>query len=144
MRSIKPEIDILKTGHWDKDFTAEGIDEINKHAYLNCTIANVSSVLFKNDDYSLYFKESGKFKQAGDWLFYVNVIKNGKISYSNKPINYYRVHGNNVTSVTKKQAHFDEIVKIHDKISKIIKLNKEQKKNINDRYKFLKKVWNLK
>lgn len=144
MRSIKPEIDILKTGHWDKDFINNGIDEISDYAYLNCTIANVSSVLFKNDNYSSFFKESGKFKQAGDWLFYVNVISQGKIAYSNKPINYYRVHGNNVTSVTKKQAHFNEIVKIHDKISKIIKLNKKQKKNINERYKFLKKVWNIK
>ena len=144
MRSIKPEIDILKTGHWDKDFINNGIDEISDYAYLNCTIANVSSVLFKNDNYSSYFKESGKFKQAGDWLFYVNVISQGKIAYSNKPINYYRVHGNNVTSVTKKQTHFNEIVKIHDKISKIIKLNKKQKKNINERYKFLKKVWNIK
>ena len=144
MRSIKPEIDILKTGHWDKNFVSNGLDEISNYAYLNCTIANVSSVLFKNDDYLSYFKESGKFKQAGDWLFYVNVMKDGKIAYSNKAINYYRVHGNNVTSVTKKQAHFDEIVKIHKKISENIKLNKEQKKNINDRYKFLRNVWNLK
>ena len=144
MRSIKPEIDILKTGHWDKNFINEGINEINDYAYLNCTIANVSSVLFKNDNYSSFFNESGKFKQAGDWLFYVNVMNQGKIAYSNKPINYYRVHGNNVTSVTKKQAHFNEIIKIHDKISKIIKLNNKQKKNINERYKFLKKVWNIK
>ena len=144
MRSIKPEIDILKTGHWDKNFINEGINEINDYAYLNCTIANVSSVLFKNDNYSSFFKESGKFKQAGDWLFYVNVMNQGKIAYSNKPINYYRVHGNNVTSVTKKQAHFNEIIKIHDKISKIIKLNNKQKKNINERYKFLKRVWNIK
>ena len=144
MQSIKPEIDILKTGHWNKDFISNGLDEINNYAYLNCTIANVSSVLFKNDNYSAFFKESGKFKQAGDWLFYINVMRQGKIAYSSKPINYYRVHGNNVTSVTKKQAHFNEIVKIHDKISKIIELDKEQKKNINGRYKFLKKVWNLK
>lgn len=144
MRSIKPEIDILNTGHWDKNFINAGINEINDYAYLNCTIANVSSVLFKNDNYSSFFKESGKFKQAGDWLFYVNVMNQGKIAYSNKPINYYRVHGNNVTSVTKKQAHFNEIIKIHDKISKIIKLNNKQKKNINERYKFLKKVWNIK
>lgn len=143
-RSIKPEIDLLNTGHWDNDFVSNGLDEINKYAYLNCTIANVSSVLFKNGDYLSYFKESGKFKQAGDWLFYVNIMKDGKIAYTNKAINYYRVHGDNVTSVTKKQAHFDEIVKIHKKISENIKLSKEQKKNINNRYKTLKNAWNLK
>ena len=67
-----------------------------------------------------------------------------RLAYSNKAINYYRVHGDNVTSVTKKQAHFDEIVKIHKKISENIKLSKEQKKNINNRYKMLKNAWNLK
>ncbi len=143
MKSIKPEIDILQTGHWDHDFVNSGIEEIKNYAYLNCTVANVSSVLFKNDDYSNFFKESGKYRQAGDWLFYINIMKQGKIAFSNKPINYYRVHGNNVTSVTKKQAHFDEIVKIHTALNKEFKLNSKQKKEIQKRYKFLKKVWNL-
>ena len=143
MKSIKPEIDILQTGHWDHDFVNSGIEEIKNYAYLNCTVANVSSVLFKNDDYSNFFKESGKYRQAGDWLFYINIMKQGKIAFSNKPINYYRVHGNNVTSVTKKQSHFDEIVKIHTALNKEFKLNSKQKKEIQKRYKFLKKVWNL-
>lgn len=143
MKTIKPEIDILKTGHWDHDFVVSGMEEIKNYAYLNCTIANVSSVLFKKANYSSIFKESGKYKQAGDWLFYVNVMKQGKIAFSNKAINYYRVHGNNVTSVTKKQAHFDEIVRIHKKLDKELKLNSNQKKEIEKRYKFLKKVWNL-
>lgn len=143
MRTIKPEIDILKTGHWDHNFVTSGIEEIQNYAYLNCTIANVSSVLFKNGDYKEYFKESGKYKQAGDWLFYTNIMKNGKIAFCNKAINYYRVHGNNVTSVTKKQAHFDEIVKIHKALDQEFKLNSNQKKEINKRYKFLKNVWNL-
>lgn len=70
-------------------------------------------------------------------------MKNGKIAFCNKAINYYRVHGNNVTSVTKKQAHFDEIVKIHKALDQEFKLNSNQKKEINKRYKFLKNVWNL-
>lgn len=143
MRTIKPEIDILKTKHWDKNFVNDGIKEINDYSFLNCTIANVSSVLFKNDDYSEFFKESGKYRQAGDWLFYANVMSKGKISFINKPLNYYRVHGNNVTSLTKKQKHFDEIVKIHKAIEKKFGLSKEQKSKINDRYKFLKRVWGL-
>ncbi len=144
MRTIKPEIDILKTGHWDKSYVNDGMNEIENYEYLNCTIANVSSVIFKNSDYSKFFKESSKFKQAGDYLFYANIMSTGKVAYYNKPLNYYRVHGNNVTSTTKKQAHFNEIVRVHNYIGKMINLTSEQKKNIKDRYKFLERVWNLK
>ena len=142
--SIKSEIDIMKTGHWDHDFIADGKEEIKKYAFLNCTIANVSSALIKKDNYHEYFKLSGKFKQAGDWLFYVNVMQNGKIAYSSKTLNYYRVHGNNVSSVTKKDAHLKEIKKIHAYFDEQFKLTKFQKKEIQKRYAFLEKVWNLK
>lgn len=141
--SIKKEIDIQKTGHWDKSYVFNGEDEIKKYAYLNCTIANVSSVVFKRDNYQNEFEKSGEFKQAGDWLFYVNIMKKGKIAYSNKPYNFYRVHGNNVTSTTKKQAHLDEIKRVHKEIADMYKLNKAQKQQIQKRYDFLEKAWDL-
>ena len=143
LRTIKPEIDIMQTKHWDSNFINDGIKEIHDYSFLNCTIANVSSVLFKNNDYSNYFNESGKYKQAGDWLFYVNVMSTGKVAFTNKPINYYRVHGTNVTSTTKKQAHFDEIVRIHKALDEKFGLTDDQKEKINGRYKFLSRVWNL-
>ena len=143
MKTIKNEIDIMKTGHFDNSFVNDGKEEIRNYAFLNCTIANVSSVVFKNNDYSDYFKMSGEFKQAGDWLFYINVMSNGKIAYSSKALNYYRLHGSNVTSTTKKQAHFDEIKRIHDYMRKNYKITKEHEKYIEERYLFLKKVWNL-
>ena len=143
INTIKPEIDILKTGHWDKSYVNDGLDEITNYSYLNNTIANVSSCIIKKDDYSKIFEEAGKYKQAGDWIFYVYVIAKGKVAYFNKPINYYRVHGNNVTSQTKKQAHFDELVRIHKNFDKDFKLGKKQKEEIEKRYEFLRKVWYL-
>lgn len=143
INTIKPEIDILKTGHWDKSYVNDGLDEITNYSYLNNTIANVSSCIIKKDDYSEIFEEAGKYKQAGDWIFYVYVIAKGKVAYFDKPINYYRVHGNNVTSQTKKQAHFDELVRIHKNFDKDFKLGKKQKEEIEKRYEFLRKVWHL-
>lgn len=142
--TIKPEIDILKTGHWDKSYVNNGLNEIKNYSYLNNTIANVSSCIIKKDDYSDIFEEAGKYKQAGDWIFYVYVIAKGKVAYYDKPINYYRVHGNNVTSQTKKQAHFDELVRIHKAFDKDFKLGDKQKEEIEKRYAFLRKVWHLK
>lgn len=143
LRSIIPEIDVEKTGHWDSSFVVDGKEEIKKHAYLNCTIANVSSVLFKRSDYSKYLEEATKYRQAGDWIVYLNVFSEGSVAFCHKALNYYRNHGTNVTSQTKKQAHFDEIKRIHSFVEKKFGLNKSQKKSIQKRYDFLKKVWKL-
>ncbi|MCI8362380.1 MAG: glycosyltransferase family 2 protein [Clostridia bacterium] len=141
--TIKPEIDIRKTGHWDSNFVDNGLEEIENYTFLNCIIANVSSCLIKKENYDDIFEKIIEYKQAGDWLFYINVMKRGKIAFCNKPLNYYRLHGNNVTSVTKKQKHFDEIVKIHEEVRDIIKMTDWHENEINKRYDFLKRVWEL-
>ena len=99
--------------------------------------------MIKKDNYQEFFKESSKYKQAGDWLFYANVMDLGNIAYTNKTLNYYRIHGNNVSSVTKKEAHIEEIKQIHEFFEKKFGLNKKQKKEIEKRYKVLKEAWNL-
>ena len=143
LKTIKPEIDIRKTKHWDSNFVDNGLEEIEKYTFLNCIIANVSSCIIKRDNYDDIFEKIIEYKQAGDWLFYLEVMKKGKIAYCNKPLNYYRLHGNNVTSVTKKQKHFDEIVRIHNEVRKMIQINPWHEEEINKRYEFLKRVWEL-
>lgn len=143
MKSIIPEIDIMKTGHWNKSYINDGNDEFENYTFLNCTIANVSSCVIKKQDYSFEFKLCGQYKQAGDWLFYASIMHKGMISFYNEPLNYYRVHGNNVSSVTKKQDHLNELVRIHNYYDDVYKLTKFQKNEINKRYKFLRKVWGL-
>src|SRR5574344_1828796 len=113
MRSIKPEIDIQKSQHWDKSYVNNGIKEIMNYSYLNCTIANVSSCLIKNGHYDDLLKESGKYHQVGDWLFYVNLMSLGNVAYNSKVLNYYRMHGDNVSSVTNHQKVIDEIRVLH-------------------------------
>lgn len=141
--TIKPEIDIMKTNHWENDFVDNGLEEIQKYTFLNCIIANVSSCIIKRDNYDDIFEKIIEYKQAGDWLFYVSVMKKGDIAFCNKPLNYYRLHGNNVTSVTKKQKHFDEIVRIHNEIRNMIEMTEWHEEEIQKRYQFLQRVWNL-
>ena len=144
MNLISPQIDIMQTGHWDNDYINDGKDEFNNYTYLNCTIANVSSTIIKNNNYQKYFKMSGKYKQCGDWLLYANIMQLGKVAYTKDVLNFYRVHGDNVSSVTKKEAHIKEMKQIHEYYDKTYGLNKTQKKEIQKRYKFLEKAWNLK
>ena len=53
------------------------------------------------------------------------------------------MHGANVTSTTKKENHLKEIQRVHQYIDEEYGLDAEQKKNIQDRYQFLRKVWSL-
>lgn len=143
LKSIVSEIDIMKTGHWKHSYVIDGKSEYQNYSFLNCTIANVSSCIIKRDNYDKEFKLSGNYKQAGDWLFYVNVMHDGYVSYCSKTLNYYRVHGNNVSSTIKKQSHLDEIIRIHEYYEKIYGLNTFQKAEIEKRYNFLKSVWKI-
>lgn len=144
MRTIKPEIDLMHTGHWNESFINDGKNEVENYSFLNCTIANVSSCIIKNDNYNDIINESCEYKQAGDWVFYVNLLKTGKIAYINKTMNYYRVHGNNVSSTMNHKKHIDEILKIHSKISNEFNISKKNQKEMEKRIKFLKEVWKVK
>ena len=142
-KNIIPQIDLLNTKHWNKNYINDGISEVENYTYLNCTIPNVSGVIIRKDNYTEEFKRISTYKQAGDWLFYASIMKRGKIAFTKKVLNYYRVHGNNISTVTKKEAHMKEIKDIHKFIRENYKLDKNCEKEIKNRYKFLSKVWNL-
>ena len=133
----------MKTGHWDTSFVNNGIEEVQKYAFLNCTIANVSSCIIKNDNYDEIFDRIIEYRQAGDWLFYVNVMRRGYIAYVDKPYNFYRVHGENITSKMKKQKHLEEIKRIHADISEHFEMNEWHEEQRQKRYEFLTRVWQL-
>lgn len=141
--TIKPEIDILKTGHWDSDYVNKGTKEVESYSFLNNTVANVSSCIIKKDNYDEIFEKIIHYRQAGDWLFYVNVIKRGYIAYTNKTLNYYKVHGENISSTMNQLAHFKEINSIHSEIRQNFNLKDWNEIEILKRYRFLNRVWEL-
>jgi len=143
LKTIKPEIDIMKTGHWDSNFINDGLKEIEDYTFLNNTIANVSSCLIKKDDYSAIYEEIGKYRQSGDWVFYVNVMARGKVAYIDKAMNFYRVHDTQITSNMKKERHLEEIKTIYEMISEKFGTNEFQKKKRDERIKFLIKAWQI-
>lgn len=142
-KSIIPEIDIQNTNHWKKSYINNGMDEVIHYSYLNCTIANVSSTIIKKDNYVKYFKMSDNYHQAGDWLLYVNIMRYGNIAFSNKVYNYYRVHGNNVSSTMNQEKHIKEIRKIYAYYLKEFKLGKRHQNKMDKRIDFLKNAWHL-
>lgn len=146
LESVKRHIDYQESGHWDSSYVNKGIDEVKGYSYLNNTIANVSSVIFRKRadiNYPELFSHSRDYKQAGDWVFYVNYMLHGDIAYIDRPLNYYRLHGNNVSSKTKASDHLNEIHKVYDMLDKKLRLTKSHKQSQRKRIKFLKKAWKI-
>ncbi len=146
MGDVKQDIDYLKTGHWNQDYVNNGLSEAKTYSYVNNTIANVSSVVFrKRDDiaYAELFEKAREYRQAGDWVFYVNYMVYGDVAYTDKVLNYYRIHGNNVSSTTKATDHINEILNIQDYFTKKLDLDKHQRQKMAERIKMLKRAWKV-
>lgn len=141
--TVKRFIDIGKTDHWDSDYINSGIDEIKNYLFLNCTIANVSSVVFKNGNYQKELDESGSYKQCGDWYFYYSMMQKGKIAYCSKALNYSRLHGDNSTTNLKKEIHYNEIKRIQKEILDKFEVRNDAKVKIEKRLNYLKTKWNI-
>lgn len=75
----------------ENSFVKEGSEEIKEHLFKQCTIPNVSAVVFKNKFVDASFFEH-KFKLCGDWYFYLRLLEYGRIAYISKPLNYHRFH----------------------------------------------------
>lgn len=142
--SLVDQIDILKTNHWNASYVNKGISEINCYSYLNCTIPNVSGTIIKKGNYYEIFESAKKFHQSGDWFTYLNILNLGDISFINKTLNYYRVHGNNISQTFDKKAHILEIQRIYKFVKEKYGIDDEQQIQMYNRIKFLCKVWSVK
>lgn len=122
-KDLKHEISSI---HFNDDYIIDGKNEVENYMSIACTIINVSSVIWKKQNYEKLFLEATNFKIAGDWYIYTNVINNGKLLYISNPLNYYRKHNNSVSSNIEKEI--EEIRKIHQYINNNFDINDEIKK----------------
>lgn len=78
-------------------FVMEGKDFIKKYLNGGNVIINASSAIFKKS--ALYGVDNiyTTYRGCGDWIFWIEISKNGKVAYLNKYLNYYRVYSNNTT-----------------------------------------------
>ena len=111
-----------KTGHYKESYVKDGSQEIEEIMAIRCTIPNVSAVVFKKDSKFLkYLEEALKFTQVGDWYFYAQILKDGKIAYNRKSLNRFRIHGGSVTRNSNEQKagrHLAEIKEMHEYFKK--------------------------
>lgn len=120
--------DMWRSGHWKKDYVANGLDELVNYLSGQIYIMNVSSVVWKNEKRCMsIFKEAEKYKIAGDWYIYSRIMEEGKIAYSAKPYNYYRKHDKgSASTVINRLVEYEEVISVQDRIKDKYGLNEEQ------------------
>ena len=109
--------DIFKTGLFDHDYVIEGNELIKNYLSVSNVILNVSSVVWKKDDYLKLFTEASKFKVAGDWYIYAKAIRDKKVAYFANSLSMQRKHAQSVSTTVKKDLEFDEVVEIQEMIN---------------------------
>jgi len=136
--SYTNEIDSI----WKTDYISDGKEEIEKRLSIKNTILNVSAVVFKNENLLEKLEYAKKYNVAGDWRFYVDLLKDGgKLLYIADNLNMHRRHTNSVTKALEAQKHFDEICDMQDYIYNITKNTvyyEMAKKNREEVKKYLK------
>ena len=138
-----------KTGHYKKSYIKDGFREIEEIMAIRCTIPNVSAVVFKKSEkipFDKYLEEAEQFMQVGDWHFYINVLKHGRISYNKKALNRFRIHSGSVTSNSKKaKENYKEIQKIHKLLAVSFNLDEfVTRRMINEEKRISKRIKNEK
>ncbi|PNW26871.1 glycosyltransferase [Formosa algae] len=87
---------------FNTDFEMNGQDFIEKNLIYENAIPNASAVLFRKE---LYIKNGGVDKNipnCADWLLWIKMLNNGRVSFVSEPLNAFRRHGSSVINSIKK------------------------------------------
>lgn len=113
--------------HWNKNYTITGEKEVKIGLSIMNTIPNVSAVVFKqNPEIPVLLKDACNYEISGDWFFYIQLLKSGKISYYAKSLNYFRKHTGSLSTDVKKFTELDEVLDIQKIIRNNYQLNSEE------------------
>ena len=99
---------------WNAPYVETAHNEVRTALGIKNTIPNASGVLFKRPiDMSLLDDESWlSMRVAGDWVFYLEIIRGGKIAYSTETTNFFRRYEGSAAEVTyKNEVYYREVGK---------------------------------
>jgi glycosyltransferase involved in cell wall biosynthesis len=99
--------------HWRNHFASDGAQEVSQYLSIMNTIPNVSAVLFERTRLSEVmahaFEDIRRFRVAGDWRLYVEVLRKGGVSFNPAALNRHRRHQQGVTLGERRAQLIEEI-----------------------------------
>ena len=104
---------------WDHYYQQDGKAELNECLKKDCTINNVSAVLFRKSWARDVMDNIDGFRFHGDWMFYICMAQKGQIIYIPEALNHYREHAaNHSKAVTGDHFNKPECFRILDYLLK--------------------------
>lgn len=91
-KALKPYLDSAFEDKFESSYVKDGFQEINEQLGAVCTLVNASALLIRKSSIGNSLSVAQTFKMCGDWLIYLQCLKNGKIAYSTETHNYFRRH----------------------------------------------------
>ena len=104
--------DLACAEKWTGSYVETAHNEVRSALGIKNTIPNASGVLFRRPvNMPLLDDESWlSMVVAGDWVFYLQIIRGGKIAYSTQTINFFRRYEDSAAEVTyKKEVFYREV-----------------------------------
>ena len=99
---------------WRKNYLREGTKEIADTLVIKNTVPNVSGVVFRKVDISDILPELTGFRVAGDWFFYVWLLRDGNIAYAQNRSTAIKARKG--VTLSRIRRHFNEIVGMQEYI----------------------------
>ncbi|UQB43256.1 glycosyltransferase [Thiomicrospira microaerophila] len=107
--AFKPYFDMVSPTKFTQPYVNTGIKEIQEHFAAYQTLINASGLLVRKSSFGQTLEQATSHKMCGDWLIYLECLKNGKIAYNPKAVNYFRRHGaSQVVKIEGTEQYFKE------------------------------------
>ncbi len=124
-----------------KPFIKSGNEIVNNGLAITNIIPNASSVVFRRFNTKKFENIIFDLKLAGDWVFYLYALINGKVSYSPKSLNYHRLHEK--TSINKYEfssKRFEENLIVQRTVFLLYKIKRHTRKLMHEQAKTIWKI----
>jgi len=127
--------------NWEREFKMDGRRALVDFLQLKNIIPNASAVMFRKGLVSRV-DDVAKFRFAGDWLLWVEILKQGSLCYFPGRLNYFRYHeqvSRNMNSVDKVSRYLQERYKI---LKAIEQTDGISRRDLAGGYQKVYKEWN--
>lgn len=125
--AFKPYFERVSPTKFNQPYVNTGIKEIQEHFAAHQTLINASGLLIRKTSFGKTLEKARSHKMCGDWLIYLECLKNGKIAYNPKAINYFRRHATSqVSKIEGTKQYFKERFEIINYIIDNFNLTKKQ------------------
>lgn len=114
---------------WTRNYVVQGEQELCEALTIKNTIPNVSAIIFKREALLQVLGENmsliERYKVAGDWFVYAELMKLGGLSFNKEPLNFHRRHQKGLTIGSFNARHLAEIIAMQSRIASAQPISEE-------------------